>query len=323
MSDSLRLSRRLVKTTVARTLGAFLRADKFLVVGYHRVVQDFDTEAALTMPANLVSTSMLERHLDWIGRDHEFVSLDDLGERLAAGTPIRRPLAAVTFDDGYRDVYENAIPMLRRKGIPAACFLVADLLGTQELQAHDRVHELMRRGVVKWQQPAATLRRRSKPPRCPRSRVLDSRDAQSVPPDPRAADPPLQSQPRSRHRVPGRRARIDGHDAGGVSADDLGDGCGYDRAGFVVGSHTRRHVLLSNESRPQVHDEVVDSKRMLETRLGIQSRIWRPGWLVQLHGDQSRADGGLPVCVYGLRASRSPESSDDDPAASPLGALRR
>ena len=35
-------------------------------------------------------------------------------------------MAAVTFDDGYRDIYENAYPMLKRKGIPAAIFVVTD-----------------------------------------------------------------------------------------------------------------------------------------------------------------------------------------------------
>ena len=60
----------------------------------------------------------------------EFVSLDELGQRLSEGRRDDRPLAAVTFDDGYRDVYENAFPMLVRKGIPAAVFVVTKLIGT-------------------------------------------------------------------------------------------------------------------------------------------------------------------------------------------------
>jgi len=232
-------------------------------------VDDFDTEAALTMPANLVSTTMLERHLDWIGRDHDFVSLDDLGERLAAGTSIRRPLAAVTFDDGYRDVYENAIPMLRRKGIPAACFLVADLLGTQELQAHDRVHELMRRGVAKWQRPAATLRRRletAQVPEIARFSIPETRN-------PYLLTRVLLTRLSSRSRdlviafLEDELGSMDMMPEGflPMTWDMVLD---IDRAGFVVGSHTRRHVLLSNESRPCIYDEVVESKRALETQLG-------------------------------------------------------
>lgn len=40
----------------------------------------------------------------------------------------KRPIA-VTFDDGYRSIYENAWPVLRRKGFTATVFLIAGCLG--------------------------------------------------------------------------------------------------------------------------------------------------------------------------------------------------
>ena len=43
--------------------------------------------------------------------------------------PPKRPIA-LTFDDGYRSVYENAWPVLHRHGISATIFLVADCIGT-------------------------------------------------------------------------------------------------------------------------------------------------------------------------------------------------
>jgi peptidoglycan/xylan/chitin deacetylase (PgdA/CDA1 family) len=42
--------------------------------------------------------------------------------------PPKRPIA-LTFDDGYRSIYENAWPLLRRHGLAAAVFLVADCVG--------------------------------------------------------------------------------------------------------------------------------------------------------------------------------------------------
>jgi peptidoglycan/xylan/chitin deacetylase (PgdA/CDA1 family) len=39
-----------------------------------------------------------------------------------------RPIA-LTFDDGYRSVYDNAWPLLRRHGLTATIFLVADCIG--------------------------------------------------------------------------------------------------------------------------------------------------------------------------------------------------
>ncbi len=37
--------------------------------------------------------------------------------------------AAVTFDDGYRNVVENALPELQARGIPATLFIITDALG--------------------------------------------------------------------------------------------------------------------------------------------------------------------------------------------------
>jgi diguanylate cyclase (GGDEF)-like protein/excisionase family DNA binding protein len=42
-----------------------------LVLGYHRVVDDFARNAARTMPAMLISARMLERQLDWVARHAE------------------------------------------------------------------------------------------------------------------------------------------------------------------------------------------------------------------------------------------------------------
>src|SRR5262245_15321933 len=100
-----------------------------LVVGYHRVVDDFESEAAVEMPSMVTSRAMFECHLECLGRTFDFVSLDEIGERMARDLPFEKPVAAITFDDGYRDVYDQALPVLERKGIPAAMFVVTDLVG--------------------------------------------------------------------------------------------------------------------------------------------------------------------------------------------------
>ena len=50
-----------------------------LILGYHRVVEDVRAHLPTSIPAMLISRSMLERHLDWIGRRYRFVSLDEIG----------------------------------------------------------------------------------------------------------------------------------------------------------------------------------------------------------------------------------------------------
>src|SRR5206468_51940 len=57
------------------------------------------------------------------------VSLRDLVHRLERGLALDRDLA-ITFDDGYRDNFENAVPVLEKLSLPATFFVVSQWIGT-------------------------------------------------------------------------------------------------------------------------------------------------------------------------------------------------
>lgn len=52
-------------------------------------------------------------------------------------------LCVITFDDGYRDVYRHAFPVLKEMGVPAVVYLAAGLVGTDRRFEHDRLFHLM------------------------------------------------------------------------------------------------------------------------------------------------------------------------------------
>ncbi|GDX94173.1 hypothetical protein LBMAG46_41830 [Planctomycetia bacterium] len=68
-------------------------------------------------------------------RGWNFVSLSSYVSGLPDGSTQRRRLAAVTFDDGWRDNYEFAIPVLMEMQIPATIFVVS---GAMEGVSSDR-----------------------------------------------------------------------------------------------------------------------------------------------------------------------------------------
>src|ERR1700733_8454424 len=104
-------------TGMDKLIGALTGTSKVpAVISYHRVVEHFEESARRSIAPMLISTRMFEQHLDWVGRHYEFVSLDEIGSRLEAGMEFTRPTAAVSFDDGYSDVYHNAFPLLMKKG---------------------------------------------------------------------------------------------------------------------------------------------------------------------------------------------------------------
>jgi peptidoglycan/xylan/chitin deacetylase (PgdA/CDA1 family) len=244
-----------------------------LVLGYHQVVDDV-RNAGPSIPAMIITTAMLEKQLDWVGRHYRFVSLGELGQRLESGATEARPLAAVTFDDGYRDVYEHAFPLLRRKGIPGAVFVVTDFMGTDRVMMHDRVHLLATRIVA--QPPAVRARLVERLEHLEPVRALGE-----------VAGP----------RPPGAfalmRALLESLPAAGLEqlVQELVEAGGWKeqpapalrvldwdmvrtmhRGGFTIGSHTSTHPLLTREEGERVRQELSGSRERLEREVGAPVR---------------------------------------------------
>ncbi len=56
------------------------------------------------------------------------VALEKIACALVEGSAVE-DLVAITFDDGFRSVFEHAVPVLQRYGFPATVFLVTDYCG--------------------------------------------------------------------------------------------------------------------------------------------------------------------------------------------------
>jgi len=78
-----------------------------------------------------VSPETLATHVRLLRRYFEIVHLDEWVQRAANGQPLPRLGCALTFDDGWRDNFEYAFPILRAEAVPATIYLLSDLMGTQ------------------------------------------------------------------------------------------------------------------------------------------------------------------------------------------------
>jgi peptidoglycan/xylan/chitin deacetylase (PgdA/CDA1 family) len=101
------------------------RPDAGIVLCYHNVVAD--DGGANGEPGLHVPFDRFERQVRWLADHYTVVSLADFVRKQFTRMP--RPLAAITFDDGYAGVFDHAVPLLRRLGIPATVFVVADAPG--------------------------------------------------------------------------------------------------------------------------------------------------------------------------------------------------
>ena len=239
-----------------------------LIIGYHRVVEDFDTVARHEMPSMLTSTEMFERHLDLIGRHFRFATLDEIGEHLATGAPFTERVAAVTFDDGYRDNYEHAFPILKRKGIPAAVFVVTDLVGKRGWQIHDKLFHLVTKAFAAWDDPRRELAGLLGALDLPAGHLLRNRAAASTPMMAVSALLPDLSVANIRRVMAALEATTGNgfHDVALSMTWPMIEE--MHRSGIIIGSHTRRHVSLPAESLDTVVAELAGSKRAIEEHIG-------------------------------------------------------
>ena len=243
------------------------RGNRPLVLGYHRVVDDFGAAAQGAMPSMLISARMFERHLDCVGRSFRFIDLDELGYHIAAGKPFDEPVAAVTFDDGYRDVYEHAFPILKRKGIPAGMFVVTELVDKRFWQVHDKLYHLVSKAFDTWSDPVRELHGLFRALRLPADCLIQQRGGLN----------PLLTVSSILPELPLRDVRLlmDGLESSvGNGFHDMpptlrwSDIADMRRGGITIGSHTKNHVSLPMESPEGIAEELEGSRRLLEARLG-------------------------------------------------------
>jgi len=244
-----------------------------LVLGYHRVVEDFTRESRYSIPAMLISSRMLEKHLDWLGQHYQFVSMPEACSLMRAGEPFSKPSALITFDDGYQDVYQNAMPLLNQKGIPATVFVVTELVGTNKPQIHDVLYLLLSTAQSVWSKPTEDfadllsmlgirIRERldlqslfSRNAFALTGKLLDLLCGNDIRRIVEAFEAAL----------PGRIPEPEGLRP--LSWEMLKE---MRQKEFEIGSHTASHALLTNESMAKVMLELKSSRMELEARLGAE-----------------------------------------------------
>jgi peptidoglycan/xylan/chitin deacetylase (PgdA/CDA1 family) len=203
----------------------------------------------------------LAAQLRWLKRAAAVLDLTTALDMLAAGERLPLRAVAITFDDGYRDNLDIAVPMLEALGLPATFFLAPRLLSGEvapwwevlaramstthlervavsgesfELtdgQSRQRLMELLKRGDNESRQSTVrelveVLSDGDRVPEWERDLLLD---------------------------WPGARQLVD--------------------RGFAIGSHSLEHRILANEQADVQFADLRDSKHLLEAGLDVAVRV--------------------------------------------------
>jgi len=119
-----------IKIGVAKWIERALDLDKIIrarrdryVLAYHRVISPKEAARDGAHSALWISPEALASQIRWIQSVGEIVDYHRILDRT---TPNDRPLFAITFDDGWKDNYERAFPILKEYRVPALIFLATE-----------------------------------------------------------------------------------------------------------------------------------------------------------------------------------------------------
>ncbi len=111
------------------------------VLMYHRVLPDAQCAEypfhSLAMPA-----SAFAAQVDWLSRHCRVMPVVEAIDAISGGSPHAdaksgRPIVCVTFDDGYRDNFDVAAPVLESAGVRGTFFITTHAVETQTLLWYD------------------------------------------------------------------------------------------------------------------------------------------------------------------------------------------
>jgi peptidoglycan/xylan/chitin deacetylase (PgdA/CDA1 family) len=116
-------------------IGQFRRRlrGKVVILTYHRVLSEDERARYYVQPGMYVRRDVFEAQMEFLKEHFEVLAFSRLLDLWAAGgLDDGTRYCVVTFDDGWRDNYVHAYPVLRRLGIPATIFLATEFVGTDE-----------------------------------------------------------------------------------------------------------------------------------------------------------------------------------------------
>ena len=133
-------AKQLLKNGVYRAIGETVtgvggldgEAERTLRVLMYHKVNDLQPNAT-TVPTPVFAEQM--GLLDDLG--YTPVSLDQVRDHYVDGAPLPAAAVLITFDDGYRDNLENALPILQQRGYPAVIFVPIGFLDGDRPLPHE------------------------------------------------------------------------------------------------------------------------------------------------------------------------------------------
>lgn len=258
----------------------------FQILVYHRVVDEPDVFLGG------LSIKVFAAQMEYLARYASVLPLREVLARLNAKEELPPWTVTITFDDGYRDIYDHAFPILRKYGLPATIFLVSEYVGPGKVIWYDQVFSAFR------------ITNRPRFDLWEEGRILDLTT-------PSSRQEALHTTRRALMRLPeaqriARVQEIRDYLQPSLSQSTIDLMLHWEhiremaKENISFGSHTATHPILTTLSPERVMEELTQSKQKLEQELGIPVDLF-----AYPNGMQDDFDHAIKemVCRAGYRAA--------------------
>jgi len=116
------------------------------ILMYHSVNPDARPENRLA-----VSVKTFERQMDFLKNNHyNVLPLDSVANLIKEKKKIPPKTVVITFDDGYKDNYTYAFPVLKKYSLPATIFVIINEAGRADRLSWDEIKTMQDSGIINF-----------------------------------------------------------------------------------------------------------------------------------------------------------------------------
>jgi peptidoglycan/xylan/chitin deacetylase (PgdA/CDA1 family) len=233
------------------------------ILGLHRVMSRDDQARTHSLPGIILTDETFRGLLEHLRRSYQIVPLEKALHVESAPRRWRKPLCVITFDDGWRDNYTTAFPLLKSFRMPATIFLATGFIGKRQVFWVERLRKELRSLADQGRIPSEITAKL--PPQCRATTLHDLIE-------------------HLKHMTAEERRRALAHlfpfTVEPPPANDTDEMLSWEQAtemsrqGIEFGSHTETHPLLTYEDDATVDQELSVSLETIREKLGRRARFF-------------------------------------------------
>lgn len=122
----------------------FLNRNKVIILWYHGICDD-DFNLLKGYDERHIPKSLFRKQLNFLKRKrYIFITMSELTDNIFSNKSKIRKFVVLTFDDGFKNIVENAYPIMKEFNAKGCFYLVSSLIGGNKLLWTDYIETLVR-----------------------------------------------------------------------------------------------------------------------------------------------------------------------------------